>query len=336
MPRCDIATKILRAARTPANIFVKHLVSPSNGYPVELKQMQSTSESSPLKPRSVNADELILHELVAALWRHRYWIALFTTACAVAAGAASYLSPNKYEATVLMSPVSGQSNPSGLGALGPAVSQLGGLASLGFSMGGGGQKAEAIATLESEALTEQYIRENNLLPILFSKNWDAKLEKWKEPDPSKVPTVWLGNLYFNKVVRTVKETPRTGLVTLTITWTDAKLAAQWANGLVKMTNDYLREKAIKESDRNIAYLNEQVTKTSVVELRSSIYALMNAEIKKEMLARGSEEFALKVIDPAVAPEKKSSPQRVLWVLAGFCMGLLISAAYFMVRVMAGK
>jgi uncharacterized protein involved in exopolysaccharide biosynthesis len=262
---------------------------------------------------------------------------LFTAACAVAAGAASYLSPNKYEATVLMSPVTGQSNASGMGALGSAVSQLGGIASLGLTMGGGGgQKAESIATLESEALTEQYIRENNLLPILFPKNWDAKLEKWKEPDPSKVPTIWLGNLYFNKVVRTVKETPRTGLVTLTITWTDAKLAAQWANGLVRMANDYLREKAIKESDRNIAYLNEQVTKTSVVELRSSIYSLMNAEIKKEMLARGSEEFALKVIDPAVAPEKKSSPQRVLWVLAGFCMGLLISSAYLMARVIAGK
>jgi len=49
--------------------------------------------------------------------------------------------------------------------------------------------------------------------------------------------------------------PKTGLVTLSITWNDPNIAAKWANGLVRMANDYLRDQAIEESERNIAYLD---------------------------------------------------------------------------------
>jgi uncharacterized protein involved in exopolysaccharide biosynthesis len=121
-------------------------------------------------------------------------------------------------------------------------------------------------------------------------------------------------------------------VTLTITWTDPKVAAQWANGLAELTNNYLRQKAISESERNIAYLNDQLAKTSVVALRDSIYSLMESEIKKQMLARGTNEYALKVIDPAVPPEKPTSPKAMLWILMAFCAGLLFSSAYVFVRV----
>ncbi len=256
-----------------------------------------------------------------------------TCLCTIIAGAASFLSPKKYEAHLLLLPVANQSSSGGLGALSSTISQLGGIASLGLSMGGtGGAKAEAIATLESESLTERYIKENDLLPVLFSDDWDAQSKDWRDADRRKPPTLWQGNLIFSKAVRSVTDSAKTGLVTLSITWTDPTKAALWANGLAKMTNDYLREKAMKESERNIAYLNEQLTKTSVVELRNSIYLLMESEIKKQMLARGSEEYAFKVIDPAQVPERAASPQRILWIITGFCVGLLLCVAYVFVRV----
>ncbi len=309
-------------------------ISPPNCYPVEFTVMQPTRESAPSPPSPQTDDELVLREFVIGLWHNRWPVVALTAICAVAAGAASYLSPKKYEATLLLSPVTSQTNASGLGGLSSAISQLGGIASLGLPISGGGAKAESLATLESATLTEQYIQENNLLPVLFHNSWDAQHGKWKDASLGKVPTLWKGNLFFGKAVRTVKEAPRTGLVTLTVTWTDPNAAAQWANGLVKMTNDYLREKAIRESDRNIAYLEGQLAKTSVMEIRNSIYSLMESEIKKQMLARGSDEYALKVIDPAQAPEKAASPQRLLWVLAGFCVGLLLSSIYIFVRVLA--
>jgi hypothetical protein len=74
---------------------------------------------------------------------------------------------------------------------------------------------------------------------------------------------------------------------------------------VKLANDDLRDQAIEESERDISYLSDQVVKTNVLQLRDAIYSLMENEIKEEMLARGSEQYALKVVDPAIPPERLS-------------------------------
>ena len=205
------------------------------------------------------------------------------------------------------------------------MSQLGGLASLaGLSVSAGGPKAEALATLQSEALTQRYIQEHDLLPLLFSDKWDAQQGQWKVSSQTKVPTLWKGNEYFARRVREVIENTKTGLVTLTVTWTDPKLASDWANGLVALTNRYLRDKAIRETEQNISYLNDQAAKTTVVGLREAIYSLMESEIKQQMLARGRDEYALRVIDPAVPPEKPSFPKPLLWTVGGFLGGALLA------------
>jgi uncharacterized protein involved in exopolysaccharide biosynthesis len=68
-----------------------------------------------------------------------------------------------------------------------------------------------------------------------------------------------------------------------------------------------------------------------VELRSVIYSLIESEIKKAMLARGDIEFALRVVDPAVVPEKPSSPKRWLWMLGGGILGFALSLSAGLIR-----
>jgi LPS O-antigen subunit length determinant protein (WzzB/FepE family) len=110
------------------------------------------------------------------------------------------------------------------------------------------------------------------------------------------------------------------------------LAAKWANDFVRMANDNLRDRAIAESERNISYLNEQAAKTDVVGIRQTIYNIMETEINKAMLAKGSEEYAFKIIDPAVVPEKPYSPRPRLWTLASLLGTLLLSVAVAFVRI----
>jgi uncharacterized protein involved in exopolysaccharide biosynthesis len=128
---------------------------------------------------------------------------------------------------------------------------------------------------------------------------------------------------------------KTGLVTLTITWKDPVLAANWANELVRMTNDFMRNKAVEQSERNIAYLNKQIATTDAVGVKQAIYTVLQNEINKVMLARGNDEYAFKILDPATAPEKPSSPQKLIWILVGMFGGLLMSAFIVLVR-SAGK
>lgn len=264
-------------------------------------------------------------DVMAVVWHRRLLVLVLTAIGAVAGALATVLVTPKYAASVLISPVSDRTSHSGLeAALGSAVSRLGGVSALaGLSLSGSDiVKAEAVATLQSAALTERYIREGNLLPVLFSDRWDPKLQRWDVQDPRHVPTLWKGNQYFGKL-RKIEQNARTGLVTLTITWRDPLVAAQWANDLVRLTNEYMQDKAIQETERNIDYLNGQAAKTDVFELRRAIFDLMEAEVKQEMMARGTVEYALKVVDPAIPPENKSYPQPVLWTAAGCALGFVL-------------
>ncbi|MCX7071017.1 MAG: Wzz/FepE/Etk N-terminal domain-containing protein [Gammaproteobacteria bacterium] len=267
-------------------------------------------------------DEISLRDLFDALWSRRWLI----TACAVGFGIVavgiSYVMPEKYVATVVLSPV--EDDTAGkLGGAGALLSQFGGLSSLAGLSGGSGRRAIAVATLQSHALTETFIRDNDLVPVLYAHKWDAAKKTWKTTDPDEIPTPWKAERRFAKKVRDVSEDKKSGLVTLAITWTDPKLAAQWATELVSRANRDLRTRAINESQINLAYLNEQLTKTSVVELQKAISSLIEAEIKKVMIANGREEFAFRVVDPAQVAEERDSPKRALISVLGFIVGLVL-------------
>ncbi len=269
-------------------------------------------------------DEISLRELFDALWSRRLLIILVTAAAAMVGVATALLLPEKFESTVVLAPTGDESGGK-LGGAGALLSQFGGLASLGgLSIGGGGgRKSEAVATLKSAALTEAFIRDNELLPVLYSDDWDATKKTWTITDPKKQPTPWKAERFFGEEIRAVSEDKKTGLVTLTITWTDPELAAKWASELVARTNSTLRARAIAEAQRSLDYLNEQLKKTSVVELQAAIYGLIESQIKQVMVANGSEEFAFRVIDPARVPEKRSSPKRARIAILATFLGLIL-------------
>jgi len=279
----------------------------------------------------VDEGQISLGEGISILLRRKWQILAVTAVFTVLAGLAAWLLPKSYKAVVLLSPAS-NAGSSQLGAIGSIASQLGGFASLaGIPVGSDSKKFESIAILQSEALTEKYIVGNNLLPVLFEGKWDAKAGKWKSSDPRRIPTLWKANEMFKKQVRFVASDAKSGLVTLTITWKNPYTAAKWANDLVASTNDYLRGKAIEETDRHIAFLNDQALRTNVVEAKQTIYKMLESEISKGMVARGTNEYAFKILDPAVAPDKPTSPDPPLWIFAGAFAGLLLSSAVVLLR-----
>jgi uncharacterized protein involved in exopolysaccharide biosynthesis len=280
---------------------------------------------------SRDRDEIRIKDLIELLLQQRWGVIAFVIGCTVITGVVSFLIPKQYDAEIIISPVTLASEKS-FGGTGGALGSFSGLAALaGLSLGSDSKKAESIATLQSQALTRRYIRENNLMPILYADKWDAATARWKPASPRKIPTLWKAVQYFKKI-RTISTDTKTGLVTMTIRWDDPELAAKWSNGLVKLTNDYEREKAIAESGRNITYLTQQAATTDVVGIKQAIYNLLQSEISKSMIARGTDEYAFKIIDPATVAEKAAFPQKPVWILAAFFGSLLIAVFYAFCRV----
>jgi uncharacterized protein involved in exopolysaccharide biosynthesis len=281
---------------------------------------------------TIETQEINLKELIGVLWKGRWLVVAVSLAFAAVAAVVAFTVPKRYTATVVVAPVNSTAGGAALGGLSGLASQFGGLASLaGITVGAGSTKDEYIAVLQSEELTRKYIQDNNLLPVLFAKAWDPVKKGWKITDPKKMPTLWKANLYFKGKIRSVTDDKKTGMVLMTVTWTDPEVAARWANGLVKLTNDYVRDKKIREAENNIAYLKDEANKTDMVQVRSAIYNVLESEIKTVMMAKGSEEYALRTIDRAVVAEKPSSPKPGLWIAAGFVFGGVVAVAFLLLR-----
>ena len=272
---------------------------------------------------SVDANAVTIQDVLHLLRLRYRMICACMLLGLLAGGAIALLSPEIYRAEVLLSPVS---QDTGGGALAGLSGSLGGLASLaGVTLGETNNRSvEALATLQSRALTDAFVSDKNLLPVLFPQKWDSARKAWKVSDSKRTPTLWDANELFSTKIRRVVEDKKTGLITLAIDWTDPSVAAEWVTELVARTNSSLRARAIQRSERNVAYLQDELNRTSIVELRQAIFHLVEREIQQSMLAKTSSDYAFKVIDPAVVPKKKIRPKRLLITAAALFVSLLIS------------
>jgi len=252
-------------------------------------------------------DEIDIVTLWRVIWKSRYIILLSCGVCLLLSIWYALAATEKFRAEVVITDAPDQDMGNG-----PSMSsQLGGLASLaGLDLSNNSQDAEAHGVLNSHRLIEEFIKRENVLRVLM-------------PHPGPKSTLWFAVKRFKDHVVTIREDKRSNLITVGIDWTDPKTAAQWANDFVALCNELVRARTLNESTRNLAYLNEQLARTNVVDIQHAIDDLIESEMKKLMLANGRAEYAFTVIDPAVPPEIRSSPQRVLVVIVGFALGLLI-------------
>jgi uncharacterized protein involved in exopolysaccharide biosynthesis len=258
---------------------------------------------------------------------HRWRIiAALTFICTVAAATVSFLMTPVYRSTTLLIPNEANERS---GLFGSATGQLGGLASIaGLNLGGTSQSAttEALAVLQSRQFTQEFIDQNMLMPKLFATAWDAKANDWKRP--LRPPTIGKAYKLFTTDIMDVYQDKKTNLVILGINWTDRGEAAIWANELVDRINARMRDRAISEADQTIRYLQQELRSADTVEVRSAIASTMETQLKTKALATVRKQYAFRVIDAAVAPDRDVvlRPHKGLYILSGFFAGLLLGIA----------
>ncbi|MDJ0940761.1 MAG: Wzz/FepE/Etk N-terminal domain-containing protein [Woeseiaceae bacterium] len=279
--------------------------------------MSDPEMNDPTRRRSeADTESVDLLGLWILLWRHKWIIIAVTFVFAVLSIPYALVQTEWYRSETLLSPAEERSM-SGL------TRQLGGLVGLaGVSVGGGGS-AEPLAILGSRDFAEQFIRDENLLPVLFADLWDADAGSWIDSDPANHPDMRDAVRIFRNDVLQASEDPTTGLVTLAVQWTDPETAAKWANQLVGRLNEHVRQRALREAEGNVAYLEQELQGSNVVTLQQSIGRLLEAEMQKLMLARGNTEFAFRVIDSAKPPKLRYKPNRVLIVVVATFLGGLL-------------
>ncbi len=274
---------------------------------------------------------LSLSELVALLWRSKFLLILAGFLGAASGYGMSYAFKPKYDAVVTMIWAGSDQEQSLLGGLGSQFSSLigaGGLAGAADSA-----RLEAMARMRSRTLTQDFIAQQNLMPVLYERFWDDAKGGWRSSVAESPPSSWDAFQYFDADVRSIDEQVRLGLIELKVRWYTPDIAARWANEYVELANRTIRESHIENAKRSLQFLRAQLEKQESLGLRSTLYRMIEGQLNAIMLAEVRPDFAFRVIDPAVAPDldDRSFPNRALFFVLGGIVGGGLALIFIFVR-----
>lgn len=278
-------------------------------------------------------DEIDLRELFGVLWAERKLIIAITATAAVVSVIVALLLTEIYRAEVVLAPADSEQNAGGMAA------QFGGAAALlGVNLDGGSgdNVSTALAILESRQFIGRFIDQNELLVPLFASSWDKRNqqsvldESVYNPATAEwllrtgMPTSHDAYREFSDILSVTGPDRDTGIVNVAINWHNPQEAAEWTNKLVAALNQEVRERDVREANSAIAYLRQQLEQTQLVDMQRVFYQLIESQTRITMLADVREEYVFRVIDPAVAPDRKSAPRRALIAVVGTMAGAMLA------------
>lgn len=306
---------------------------------------EETKQSAPINVVTENEDEIDLLELARTIWKGKkliIWIAVIVT---LATAAYSLTITNIYTAQAVLKPVSSKD---GGGRISSLASQFGGLANMaGIGMPSASSAAELVSLLKSNVLKKNMIEKYNLLPVLFPKQWDEEKKAWKKTsggfslnplalisklrptDPSApkkdpgAPDMWDGIRALDGYV-SINYNLKEDVITITVNYHDPDMAARIANYFIASLNDHMSSEAKRVAVTNREYLEKQLQETKDPIVQQKIYNLIADKIETTMMAEVKEGFAFKVLDPPMAPDKKSKPKRAQMVFVAFIVSLFFA------------
>jgi LPS O-antigen subunit length determinant protein (WzzB/FepE family) len=200
----------------------------------------------------------------------------------------------------------------------------------------------------SRSFIEEFVRQNDLAVEVFAaQGWDrdsnqlkvdgslfnTETNQWvREPPPGKQaePSGW--ELYGAfKGMLSVAEDKKTGMVTVSVEYYSPEIAKQWVDKVVAAINTHMQSRKLERVNRNITYLEKQVEKTAIADMKEVFYTIIEEQIKSKMLAKASPEYAFVTVSPAMVPEEKTQPKRALICILGTLLGGMLSVLLVLVR-----
>lgn len=284
-----------------------------------------------------NVDEEVnIVKILQNLWENKLTIIFSTSFFSILAVIYSLTLPDIYESKALLSPVGSESSSS------KSMNNIGGLASLAginLSNSFGGNSAKALEKVGTLSFFKDNILPNIFLPdLMAAKSWDAgtniityennydlDTKTWDE-----TPTTQESYKDFMDLM-TLTSNYDTGFVTVSIKHKSPHVAKEWVELIVNQLNYFFRSYDKKEAQLSIDFLNAQIAKTSYTEINQVIAQLLQNKIQQLTLIEANESYVFSYLDPPMAMEEKTEPNRASMVILGFILGGLFGIFIVLIR-----
>ena len=164
--------------------------------------------------------------------------------------------------------------------------------------------------------------------LVYDENiYDVKTNSWLRDytyPQQQIPSAQESYEIFIEEHLNLIEDKKSGFITLTIKHKSPFVAKQWVELIVNQINGFYRLKDKLESEKAVNYLNQQISLTSLSEIKEALAQLLQEQIKKLTLIEANEFYVFDYIDPPAVKEKKSEPRRALICIIGTILGGMLS------------
>ncbi|GAB3289696.1 Wzz/FepE/Etk N-terminal domain-containing protein [Pseudidiomarina andamanensis] len=281
-----------------------------------------------------------LLEILLVLRKNWVFLSVSVFVFALGFGIYAFSQPNIYKSGAIVAPAeSGDSNS--LSNIASPISSVVSLTGLNLGTKKIDEITIAIETLTSRKFLKEFVEKHDILPELMAvESWNPQTEqlvynreifdsnkrKWatnEKNSQSLAPSSWS---YIPKLRERIEITknPETGLIDIAVTHISPIVAHQWVTSLIRDINDYMRERDVQEANRSIEYLQNEIAESSLTEMQSVFYNLIEQQTRTRMFANVRPDYVLTIIDPAIVPEGKDSPNRILIIIFGAFLGGFVS------------
>lgn len=288
-------------------------------------------------------DEIDLKKILSTIWNEKIIVLSISASFAVFAIAFSLMLPNYYTSESIL--ISRDSKDTGM------LGQYAGLAAMAgvaLPTSGGNAVYEIMEIIQSREFVKHLITFENVLPsIMAAKSFDTYSKELSfDPEIYNINTKeWISNdtrtedgkpsyIEAHKEyleMLSISQNKLTGLVTISIEHKSPIFAKDFLTLIIKESNNLKREIDIDNSTKALSYLEIELSKTSLVEIKKSINQLIEAQLETQMIASIHEEYSLISLEPPFIPEDKSKPSRSLIVILGTLLGGILSVTIVLAR-----
>ena len=156
--------------------------------------------------------------------------------------------------------------------------------------------------------------------------WVREPRKNKQSKPSYLEAY---KTYLSQV--SIDSDEFSNLITISVEHISPVFAKELLELIINEADELLRNKDLQESSAAIAFLNNEIPKSSLVSMKDAINMLVQSQLQKQMLSKVNKEYILKVVEPPFIPEVKSKPRRSIICILGTLLGGLLAILWVLMR-----
>ena len=289
--------------------------------------------------KNINIIDNILVDYISFLWKKRKSIFLKLLLASVLVILYTLTLSDTFRSSAILT--SKQDDGVSSSSIASALGQFSGLSGINIGSENASEKDTAIVTLMSYTFFKKIYEDEIFLINLLAVDGFVNNKSTLNPEIyDEEKSKWVGKnthpqIAFDKYKKAIaiSQDPFKPIFTISFTSLSPFAAKEMTSYVLNEIDDYIKTKNIEEAQRAIEYLNTEISKSSIPEIKKALSSMVIQYISKLVIAEKSDQYLFNVIEMPYAPIEKFGPKRSVICVTIFLITLFAEFAYLFLSFM---